>query len=58
MSAPYYADDLVTLYCGDWRESIDEDLYADLIVTDPPYGETSLGHMQDVPRAERKRRAA
>jgi len=42
MSAAYYADDSVTLYHGDWRELIPEDFEADLIVTDPPYGETSL----------------
>ena len=42
MTAPYYSDDRVTLYHGDWRELIPEDFTADLILTDPPYGETSL----------------
>ncbi len=42
MSQPYYSDDRVTLYHGDWRELIPEDFAADLILTDPPYGETSL----------------
>jgi site-specific DNA-methyltransferase (adenine-specific) len=38
----YYQDDRVTLHHGDWRDSIPEGFEADLIVTDPPYGETSL----------------
>ena len=39
---PYYEDEWVTLWHGDWRELIPEDFRADLILTDPPYGETSL----------------
>ena len=39
---PYYEDESVTLFVGDWRELIPADFAADLILTDPPYGETSL----------------
>lgn len=43
MTEPYYTDGQVTLYLGDCREILPTlDLHADLIVTDPPYGETSL----------------
>lgn len=44
MSArPYYEDDHVRLYHGDMRQLLPElGLQADCIVTDPPYGETSL----------------
>ena len=42
MTTPYYTDDHVTLHVGDWRELIPSDFRADLLCTDPPYGETSL----------------
>lgn len=40
---PVYADDQIQLYCG----AVDDilpmlDIHADLILTDPPYGETSI----------------
>jgi len=45
VTTPYYSDDAVTLYCGDFREVLPQiqDTYSfDLVLTDPPYGETSL----------------
>ncbi len=40
---PYYADEWVTLHLGDYRDVLAAtDVAADLIVADPPYGETSL----------------
>jgi site-specific DNA-methyltransferase (adenine-specific) len=41
---PYYSDASVTLYHGDCREVLPAlDIHADLIMADPPYGETKLG---------------
>lgn len=43
MSEPYYADETVTVWHGDMRVIIPTELQPiDLIVADPPYGETSL----------------
>lgn len=40
---PYYTDETVTLYHGRFEDILpDLGITADLIVTDPPYGETSL----------------
>ncbi|MCD6706823.1 MAG: hypothetical protein LT080_10290 [Thiobacillus sp.] len=39
---PYYQDDHVTLYHGDALEILPALPMADAIITDPPYGETSL----------------
>lgn len=40
---PYFDDGSVALYLGDCRDILPQlDLRADCIVTDPPYGETSL----------------
>ncbi|MHA6764766.1 hypothetical protein [Streptacidiphilus sp. PAMC 29251] len=40
---PYFTDGDVTLYLGDCREILPQlNLTADLVVTDPPYAETSL----------------
>lgn len=41
--APYFEDDAVTLYLGDALEIIEHLPEVDCVVTDPPYGETSLG---------------
>lgn len=41
LPTPYWSDDSVTLYCGDARRILSH-LTADCVITDPPYGETSL----------------
>ena len=45
---PYYADGLITLYLGDCREIVPTLDACDVVITDPPYGETSLGWDQRV----------
>jgi len=43
VSVPYYSDESVTLWLGDFRDVLPTlDATFDAIVTDPPYGETSL----------------
>jgi site-specific DNA-methyltransferase (adenine-specific) len=43
MTTPYYVDDLVTLYHGKFEEIVPQlDIQPDLVVADPPYGETTL----------------
>ena len=42
MVTAYYSDPWVSLFHGRWEELIDDTLQVDLIVTDPPYGETAL----------------
>jgi site-specific DNA-methyltransferase (adenine-specific) len=40
---PFYEEELVTLYCGDLRTLLPElDVSFDAVITNPPYGETSL----------------
>ena len=42
MTTPYYEGDGITLYLGDMCEVLLGAAIADVVVTDPPYGETSL----------------
>lgn len=43
MADPYFADDTTTLYLGDMRAVVPSlEVEVDCVVTDPPYGETSL----------------
>ena len=38
MKGPYYSDDLVTIYHGDWRDVAPTLSGVDLVLADPPYG--------------------
>lgn len=42
LPTPYYQADGITLYCGDALELLPLLPRADAVITDPPYGETSL----------------
>lgn len=39
---PFYDDGQIALYCGDCRDVLPELGVVDVVVTDPPYGDTSL----------------
>lgn len=39
---PYYEDETVTLFHGDAMELLPKMPKVDAVITDPPYGETSL----------------
>lgn len=39
---PYYEEDEITIYCAHWCEVVASLPLVDAVVTDPPYGETSL----------------
>ncbi len=47
---PYYEEDGLILYCGDCRDILPKLGQVDVVVTDPPYGETSLAW--DVPATD------
>lgn len=42
MAEPYFDDGQITLYCGDCRDVLPQLDHVDVVVTDPPYGDTSL----------------
>ena len=44
---PFYAEDGITLYCGDCRDVDLPDASVDLVLTDPPYGQ-QITHLRGV----------
>jgi site-specific DNA-methyltransferase (adenine-specific) len=47
VAEPYFSEEHVALYLGDFRDHVDDmfgddDMDIDLVIADPPYGETSL----------------
>lgn len=52
---PYYQDDLVTIYNGDWREVAPTLAGVDLVLADPPYG---MGIRTEYARSKRTALAA
>jgi len=49
MTAPYYEDDDITIYCADCREVLPHLSAVDAIITDPPYGVRAAGWDDEVP---------
>lgn len=53
MGKPYYEDECVTLYHGDWREVAPSLVGVDLVLADPPYGMDIATEYADRKRGER-----
>lgn len=49
---PYYSDDFVTLYHGDWRDIVPGLSGVDLVLADPPYGVSLKSEYRKLGRAQ------